>query len=69
MLDCDWSSDVCSSDLLELDRPDSGAYYLRVRTVDADGFQNPYGPPQLLKVPSDWVWWLALLPLLALLAL
>jgi hypothetical protein len=60
---------VTADPKLELDRPDSGAYYLRVRTVDADGFQNPYGPPQLLKVPSDWVWWLALLPLLALLAL
>lgn len=54
---------------LELAVPDSGTYYLRVRTIDPDGFENPYGPPQELEIPANWYWWLALLPLFALFAL
>lgn len=52
---------------LELDKPKSGAYYVRVRTIDPDGFENPYGSPQILEIPYN-SWWLILLPLFGLLA-
>lgn len=54
--------------VLELDKPKAGVYYVRVRTIDPDGFQNPYGPPQILEVPYN-AWWLIFLPVLGLLAL
>ena len=36
-----------------IDRPESGIYYLRVRTLDADGDAGPYTKPQRLKIPVE----------------
>lgn len=73
------SGDESFSDLLvdkrtdepgfEITRPAGGTYYIRVRTIDPDGFIGPFAAPQSIDVPYDLYWLLALLPLLALLAL
>jgi len=73
------SDDESFSDLLvdkrtnepgfEIARPTGGTYYIRVRTIDPDGFVGPFAAPQSIDVPYDLYWLLALLPLLALLAL
>ena len=52
-----------------LPRPSSGGYFLRIKTIEADGFEGPYGPPQLIDIPYATPYWLLLLllPLLILL--
>ena len=46
---------------LTLPRPGTGSYYLRVQSVDADGYAGPFGTPQQIDIPrSRWLW---LLPL------
>lgn len=46
----------------QIDRPEPGTYYLRVKTIDADGYAGPFGPSQQLEVPrSNQWWWLLLL--------
>lgn len=57
---------VVSTNQSKIDRPESGTYYLRVKTIDADGFAGPYGPAQQLEVPASSQWWLLLLLLLPL---
>jgi hypothetical protein len=42
---------------LVLDKPQRGTYYLRVRTIDADGFVGPYGSAQQFKVSLSPWWW------------
>ena len=44
--------------------PAAGTYYLRLRTIDADGFEGPFGAAQQVEVPPS-KWWL-LAPLLLL---
>jgi len=44
---------------LLLDKPKAGTYYLRVRTIESDGFVGPYGAPQQFEVPRSLWWWLA----------
>jgi len=40
-----------------LPRPEAGSYYLRVRSVDAQGYAGPYGPAQQIDIPrSRWLW-------------
>ncbi len=53
----------------EIARPTGGEYFIRVRTIDPDGFVGPFGEVQSIDVPYSLYWLLALLPLLALLAL
>ncbi len=54
----------------EIPRPDAGEYFVRVRTIDPDGFIGPFGAPQTVDVPYDNPYWfLLLLPLFALFAL
>jgi hypothetical protein len=36
----------------------SGTYFLRVKTIDADGFAGPFGQAQQIEVPSSPWWWL-----------
>ena len=43
---------------LVLDKPPHGTYYLRVRTIEADGFVGPYGSAQQFKVSLSLWWWL-----------
>ncbi len=38
--------------------PPSGTYYLRVKTIDADGFAGPFSQAQQIEVPSSPWWWL-----------
>lgn len=56
---------VVATNQSQIDRPESGTYYLRVRTIDADGFAGPFGPTQQLDVPvgMNWWWLLLLVPL------
>ena len=54
----------------EIPRPGGGEYFIRVRTLDPDGFVGPFASPQSIDVPySDLFWFLVLLPLIALVAL
>lgn len=53
----------------EIAKPGSGEYFIRIRTIDADGFIGPYTTPQSISIPYNYYWLLALLPLLALIAL
>lgn len=36
---------------LTIPRPESGFYYLRMRTIDIDGYAGPYSPTQRIEVP------------------
>lgn len=36
--------------------PVPGYYYIRVSTIDADGFQGPHSPVQRFEVPPDRTW-------------
>ncbi len=49
--------------------PDGGSYYLRVKTIESDGFEGPWGAPQLIDIPYDIPYWMLmlLLPLFILL--
>jgi len=49
--------------------PGGGTYYLRTKTIEADGFQGPWGTPQIIEVPRDMPYWLLILLLLPLLVL
>ncbi len=52
------SDDTVAEPQLLLRDPPSGTYYLRVKTIDADGFAGPFGQPQQIEVPSSPWWWL-----------
>lgn len=55
---------------LIIDRPQSGDYFVRIRTIEPDGFVGPYGEAQTIHVPVEFnFWWLLALPLLGLIAL
>ncbi len=40
--------------------------WFRVRTVDTDGYQGPYGTPQRIEGPREQPWWLLILPFIIL---
>ncbi len=48
--------------------PEGDRYYLRVKTIESDGFKGPFGSPQVIDIPKDTPYWLLLLllPLLIL---
>ncbi len=48
--------------------PPPGRYFVRVRSIDADGFVGPYGAVQQVDVPQRPMWWL-LVPAVLLLLL
>jgi len=50
-------------------KPDSGTYYLRIKIIESDGFQGPWGTPQMIEVPRSISYWFMLLMLLPLLVL
>jgi hypothetical protein len=41
-----------------LRNPPSGTYYMRVKTIDPDGFAGPFGQTQQIEVPTSPWWWL-----------
>jgi len=48
----------------KVSRPEAGRYYVRVRTIDVDGYSGPFGTPQSIDVPPPPPpKWLLLLPL------
>ncbi len=47
--------------------PPAGSYFLRVKTIDADGFAGPFGQAQQIEVPTSPWWWLVVPALLLLL--
>lgn len=49
--------------------PGGGTYYLRTKTIEADGFQGPWGSAQVVEIPRDMPYWLLILILLPLLVL
>jgi hypothetical protein len=51
---------------LTLPRPPSGPYYLRIRTIDSDGFPGPYGTAQRIQIPPASYWPYALFSLMVL---
>jgi len=53
---------------ITLAKPPAGDYFLRVRSIDADGFVGPFGGTQQIAIPRS-PWWLAAPLLLLLLAL
>lgn len=51
-------------------RPEPGECFIRVRTIEIDGFVGPFGAPQPVDVPDgDLSRWLLMLPLFGLRAL
>jgi hypothetical protein len=49
-----------------LPRPEPGRYRVRVKAIDGEGFEGPYGSPQEVEVERN-LWWLLLIPLVLLL--
>ncbi|MDX1252385.1 MAG: FecR domain-containing protein [Gammaproteobacteria bacterium] len=43
---------------ITLPKPAAGDYFMRVRTIDADGFAGPFGAVQQFNVPRNIPWWL-----------
>ncbi len=54
---------------VKIPRPDGGDYFMRVKTIDADGFAGNFGPVQNIEVPYSRLWWLLLVPAAYLLVL
>lgn len=53
---------VLSTNQSQIEHPEPGSYYLRVKAIDADGVAGPFGPVQKLEVPGAAAkWWLLLL--------
>ncbi len=61
--------EMTTASQLTVQKPGGGTYYLRIKTIESDGFQGPWGPPQLIEIPRDTPYWLMLLLLLPLLVL
>lgn len=54
----------------EMPKPEGGTYYLRVKTIDPDGYEGPFSSAQEVDIPGDdEYWWLLALPLFALFAI
>ncbi|MBY0473501.1 MAG: FecR domain-containing protein [Nitrosomonas sp.] len=49
-----------SATQLTVTRPDGGQYFLRTKTIEADGFEGPWGPPQKIDIPYANPYWLLL---------
>jgi hypothetical protein len=45
---------VVSEPQLDHSRPEAGVYYLRVRAVEPDGYEGPFGTPRRIEV-RDWL--------------
>lgn len=46
----------------ELPHPAPGKWWIRARTIDADGFEGVWSSPQQVEVPRPKGWWWLLLP-------
>ena len=54
---------------LALPRPPSGYYYMRLRSIDAEGYQGSFGAPQGFEVKPESYWPLAIFGIVAALLL
>lgn len=45
---------------LTVKRPDGGKYFLRTKTIESDGFEGPWGPPQAIDIPYANPYWMLL---------
>lgn len=61
--------EITAASRVSVDKPNGGTYYLRTKTIEADGFQGPWGPAQIVEIPHDMPYWLLMLLLLPLLVL
>ncbi len=61
------SEDTVTEPQLLLRDPPAGTYFLRVKTIDADGFAGSFGQAQQIEVPRSPWWWLVVPALLFLL--
>ena len=54
---------VYAENQVQIERPEPGIYFMRMKTIDADGFVGPYGAAQRVVVPGtpSKPWWLLLL--------
>lgn len=52
-----------------LARPEAGTYFMRIKTIDGDGFAGPFGQTQQIEVPSTFPTWALILAVPLLLAL
>jgi|GEM_PF-163313 len=53
---------VVNTNQSQIENLQPGPYYLRVKTINADGFAGPFGPVQQIEVPpTKTYWWLLLL--------
>lgn len=58
---------VLTANQATIDKPGAGTYYLRIKSMDTDGFSGPFGSAQKIEIPES-KWWrlLLLIPLLPL---
>lgn len=63
------SDEMTSASRVTVENPGGGTYYLRTKTIESDGFQGPWGSPQVIEIPRDIPYWLLFLMLLPLLVL
>lgn len=49
-----------SATQLTVARPDGGQYFLRTKTIEADGYEGPWGPSQKIDIPYANPYWLLL---------
>ncbi|SES84437.1 FecR family protein [Nitrosomonas marina] len=54
---------------ITIQKPAGGTYFLRIKTIESDGFEGPWGLPQMVEIPRDFPYWMMLLLLLPLLVL
>jgi hypothetical protein len=47
---------VVSQPNVHIDRPESGYFYIRVRTIDSAGDLGPFATPQRVNVPPSSYW-------------
>jgi hypothetical protein len=43
---------VLAETQIKIERPAPGSFYMRLKTIDADGFAGPFGTPQKIEVPA-----------------
>ncbi|TVO68434.1 hypothetical protein FHP89_15470 [Denitromonas ohlonensis] len=60
------SGNVTAPELV-MPKPAAGAYFLRIRAIDPDGFVGGYSAPQQVIVPAELPAWMLFVPLLILL--
>ncbi len=61
--------EIISESRITVPKPEGGTYYMRIKTIESDGFNGPWGTPQTIEIPGETPYWLMLLLLLPFLAL